>query len=170
MDKKSLYAVLMILFFIMWIGGIIIGYKKGKKKAEKGRIYLQHKKIYQMGISINTKKKIMESYPVLYESEKEVFIPVKYNLKLNIEERFSIIDEKGNPIQSKTISLDTRAFVYNIIDTDIKTSEELKKLIKFKDEDENLKEEFYKGIPEEFEEDNFNKKIKDPNYEIHTNL
>ncbi len=161
MDKK-IYTILLIIFIFFWIIGIIIGYKKGAKKNIQ---YADNSKVYSF--KTKPKLKIMDAKPHLFSVEQFISEPKNYQYKSKIANKFSIIDEKGNKLEDDSNSKVDKVFSYNILDSDIKSEEDLKKSILFdKGSESKNKTEFYKGFVEKEDND----EIKNSKYEVYTNF
>lgn len=178
MDKNLKYLFIFI-FVVVWIVAVIIGYNKGKKNrgqrvVSEGIIHL-NKEFSSAYID----KKLLQPKPILFKLDQQVFEPVDYSLKIeNMEEKLTIIDEKGNelkPSQSDRMSFDS--FTLNILDHDLIKEESLKKAIRFSIEKEP-DEEHYRGMAELGDENNDieTKKqsaetnlLKNPEHQIFTN-
>ncbi|MBU1078065.1 MAG: hypothetical protein KKH98_12280 [Spirochaetes bacterium] len=183
MDNNLKYLFIFI-FILIWMFAIIIGYKKGKQKAEisstKYEIVFETDRNDEEKSSLRLN--LLEPKPILFKTPEEAFEPQNYSVKINnIEENFNIIDEKGNLLKgSQSEELSLGLFSLNIFDNDIKKEESLQEAIKFEVE-EDTKEEHYKGMPEEGDimrtpmkpmksrVTNAGKKVKDPAAVIYTN-
>lgn len=155
---KNLKNLLVFLFIIICVFAIIIGYKKGKKRA---LIYKSSDDIIMQSQNLQENQnssEILSPKPILFKVAKESLKPYNYSIKLqNIEEKFSIIDEKGNLFRgSQSEQLSFNLFSLNVLDNDIKKEDTLQKAIKF-DIEKSPKEEHYKGM---VEADDFKEKEK----------
>ncbi len=176
---KNLKILLIFLFILVCMFAIIIGYKKGKKRA---LIYKSSDVIIMQSQNLQenqNKAEILSPKPILFKVVKESLRPYNYSIKLqNIEEKFSIIDEKGNLFKgSQSDQLFFNLFSLNVLDNDIKKEDILQKAIKFNIE-KSQEEEHYKGM---VDADDFKEKekvspslkkkdIKSPKHLIYTNV
>ena len=163
MNKKT-YTILIVIFAVIWVVGIIIGYKKGKVAQKKAKGYAEVKLSFRKKARLS----IMEAEPILFSVDKTLLEPEEYQYKINIENKFSLIDEKGNKSADSFNPAVDEVFSFNILDSDIKAEKDLKKQIMFdnKDETEEAKTEYYKGFVDNEDTD----EIKDSKYEVYTNL
>ncbi len=170
---KNLKNQIILIFILLVIIGIIIGYIKSKKVAREEIITSQYLSILEEKnemLGYLKGKRIMSAKPKVFEIEQEKFTPVNYVYRISMKEKLTIIDESGNVVKSSSPqAMFYNLFAYNIIDTDIKTEGELKESIKFKLQPQ-LQEEYYPGISEEFEIQNKFPEIKKTSGVIKTNL
>ncbi len=167
MDKKIIYILLVFLFLVLWIGGIIIGYKKGKKsynyKITKDREYeFLYDKERRGGIV-----HIIEAYPLIISLQPASLEPHLYTYKVNIKDNLNIINEKGEIINNK-LSSKYNYFNYKIIDDDLKNKVENKYKKSNINNEESINTnnvEHYKGFI-----DNTENEIKESDYAIYSNL
>ncbi|MBN1898460.1 MAG: hypothetical protein JW827_06755 [Spirochaetes bacterium] len=151
MKNKSVLALLVFLFILIWIIAIFIGYQKGKKiaKDDARTLYESYDLEEKKDSSDILQKSIMKAIPLPFEPSFERFTPVDYIYRISMKDRLKIIDEEGNVIKSSSPAADFyNLFAYRIIDTDIKTEDELKEKVKFQLEAQ-AEEEYYPGIMEE---------------------
>lgn len=173
LNYKHIKALALLLFLIIWITAIIIGYRKGKEIARQKQMPSKYipvlsEKIKQSKDTYN----IMAAKPKIFEITQKEFTPVNYVYRISMKGKLKIIDEAGNVIKSTSgKEMLYNLFVYNIIDTDLKSEEELKEKVKFKLEPQ-LQEEYYPGITEETEMEQKTAEIelKEPKGMIKTNI
>ncbi len=177
---KNIKNLLIFLFCVIWIIAIIIGYNKGKKNANRDRSSDNAFSIAGTSDMEKNFDSLLPPKPILFKINDEVFEPYTYKIKIdNIDEKLSIIDEKGNVVEgSQSDKLAFNAFSFNIMDKDIKKEDALKKMIKF-DIEKDVQEEHYKGMLDEFDikddvkknkkENKGSDNIKDPEHLIYTN-
>ncbi len=167
MDKKIIYILLVFLFLVLWIGGIIIGYKKGKKsynyKITKDREYeFLYDKERRGGIV-----HIIEAHPLIISLQPTSLEPHLYTYKINMKDNLNIINEKGEIINNK-LSTKYNYFTYKIIDDDLKNKVENKYKKSNINNEESINTnnvEHYKGFI-----DNTENEIKESDYAIYSNL
>lgn len=172
-NYKHIKALALLIFLIIWIIGIIIGYRKGKEIARQKQMPSKYISVLKEKIRpAKGTDNIMAAKPKIFEIAQEEFAPVNYVYRISMKGKLKIIDEAGNVIKSSSgEEMLYNLFVYNIIDTDLKSEEELKEEIKFKLEPQ-LQEEYYPGIAEEIEIEQTTSapEIKEPKSVIKTNI
>lgn len=178
MDKNLKYLFI-FLFVIILVIAVIIGFNKGKKKKRQKIISEGIIQLDKKPSSVSKDNKLLQPKPILFKLSQQVFEPFDYSLKIkNMEDKLTIIDEKGNelkPSQSDRLTFDS--FTLDILDHDIKKEESLKKAIRFSIE-KKPDEEYYKGMAEPGDGNSNSEtksqtaktnSLKNPQYQIFTN-
>lgn len=147
MDKR-IKIILWVLFVIIWIIAVIIGWKKASLEniaSDPGNI------IYtENGVSSAEEgAELLQPKPLLFQLDQRTFEPFKYSMKINsMGENLTIINQKGNqlePSQSDRIAFSF--FSLGVLDHDLRDEDSLKKAVKFPIEKEP-DEEHYRGMVE----------------------
>ncbi len=169
MDKNK-KKLLWGLFIAVWGIGVVIAFFSGKKSnLENYNVIMRPDE--------RSASPLLEPVPLLFKLDRGTLELYKYSMKMGREVDLTIIDEKGNPLnpsQSDRIAFDF--FSLNVLDHDLRDEESLKKSVKFLIE-KDQKEEHYRGMVEEDDEDQGSgpvdmekgAELKDPKPQIYTN-